>query len=255
MKKGDMLRRLHGKVFDEVNRFSIQDVRIGLGYVGVRTGEDRLGLAALLLNDLPPGCSRMAGAGTFTNAPASRLTEYLVEGKNPLEKALGLAAANAVLHPGADEKEEEDTLSLINLTPQDRVAMVGFFPPLVPKIKATGAALSVIERNPSRTAVLGKKEQEEALKSCTVAIITATTLLNDTLEETLGALGRPRHVALLGPSTPLCLDLFPDTPITHLGGAVALDAHRILQIIGEGGGTPEMRPHLRFINLLKGRDA
>lgn len=255
MKQGDIIRRLHGNVCEEAGRSPIQEVRIGIGYVGVRTGKDRLGLAALLLNDLPPGCSRMAGAGTFTNAPASRLTSYLVEGKNPLEKALGLAAANAVLHPGADEKEEEDSLALMMLTPGDRVAMVGFFPPLVPKIKATGAALAIIERNPSRTAVLGKKEQEDALKSCTVAVITATTLLNDTLEEVLGALDRPRHVALLGPSTPLSMDLFAGTPVTHLGGAVSLNTPRIMQIIGEGGGTPEMRPHLRFVNIIKGRDA
>jgi uncharacterized protein (DUF4213/DUF364 family) len=254
MKKGDILRRLHDQVFDEADRFPVQDVRIGIGYVGVRVWDDRLGLAALLLHDLPPGCSRMAGAGTFMNAPASRLVTLLVEGKNALEKALGLAAANAILRPEVAEKKEEDAIAMMELTPQDRVAMVGFFPPLAPKIEATGAALSVIERDPSRMAVLGKREQKKVLKSCTVAVITATTLLNDTLEETLGALGRPRHVALLGPTTPLCLALFAGTPVTHLGGAVSPYTRKIMQIIGEGGGTPEMRPYLWFVNLLTGRD-
>ncbi len=255
MKKGEILKRLHKKVFDEADMFPIQEVRIGIGYVGVRVLDDRLGLAALLLNELPPGCSRRADAGTLMNAPASRLVTYLVEGKNPLEKALGLAAANAILRPDLAERKEEDTLTLMMLTPQDRVAMVGFFPPLVPKIQATGAALSIIERDPSRMAVVGKREKKNILKTCTVAVITATSLLNDTLEETLGSLGKPRHVAILGPSTPLCMEIFSGTPVTHLGGAVSPYTRKILQIIGEGGGTPEMRPHLWFVNLLKGRDA
>jgi uncharacterized protein (DUF4213/DUF364 family) len=255
MKKGEILKRLHEKVFEEADMFPVQEVRIGIGYVGVRVWDDRLGLAALLLNELPPGCSRRADAGTLMNAPASRLVTYLVEGKNPLEKALGLAAANAILRPDLAERKEEDTLTLMMLTPQDRVAMVGFFPPLVPKIQATGAALSIIERDPSRMAVVGKREKKNILKTCTVAVITATSLLNDTLEETLGSLGKPRHVAILGPSTPLCMEIFSGTPVTHLGGAVSPYTRKIMQIIGEGGGTPEMWPHLWFVNLLKGRDA
>jgi hypothetical protein len=84
MKKGEILKRLTEKVFDEADMFPVQEVRIGIGYVGVRVWDDRLGLAALLLNELQPGCSRLTGAGTFMNAPASRLVTYLVEGKNPL---------------------------------------------------------------------------------------------------------------------------------------------------------------------------
>jgi uncharacterized protein (DUF4213/DUF364 family) len=88
------------------------------------------------------------------------------------------------------------------------------------------------------------------LKECTVAIVTATTLLNDTLEEVLNGLGNPRHVAILGPSTPLLPEIFQGTPVRHLGGAVVRDTRKVMQIISEGGGTPAMRPYLRFVNLL-----
>lgn len=83
-----------------------------------------------------------------------------------------------------------------------------------------------------------------------MAIITATTLLNDTIEEVLNSLGNPRHVAILGPSTPLCPVIFQNTPVTHLGGAVIRDTNKVMQIISEGGGTRAMRPYLRFVNLL-----
>lgn len=250
MRTGELLKRVHDRVLNEAGGIPIQEVRIGISYIGVRIRDDRLGLAALPLHDLPPHCSRFADAGRLVNAPASNLTRFLATGTSPLEKALGLAAANAILRPDLTEKKEEDAAALLNLTPSDRVAMVGLFPPLVRRIKATGASLSVIERNPARMAVMNEKERREILGSCTVAVITATTLINDTLE----ALGAPRHTAILGPSTPLCLEIFEGTAVRHLGGAVAPDPRPVLQVISEGGGTPEMRPHLWFVNLLKEKD-
>ena len=42
---------------------------------------------------------------------------------------------------------------------------------------------------------------------------------------------------------------FEGTPVTHLGGSSILDTRKIMQIISEGGGTPDMRPFLRFIDM------
>jgi uncharacterized protein (DUF4213/DUF364 family) len=128
------------------------------------------------------------------------------------------------------------------LRPGERVAMVGLFRPIIPRIEAKGVRLSVIERDTP------EKERRQVLGACSVAIITATTLLNGTLEEVLNELGRPRHVALIGPSTPLCEEAFRGTPVTHLGGSAVVDTEGVLRVIAAGGGTPEMRPCLRFVN-------
>jgi hypothetical protein len=130
--------------------------------------------------------------------------------------------------------------------------MVGLFSPLVERIRATGAILTVIEKNPERLDLLPPDQKQQALAGCDVAIVTATTLLNHTLEETLAALASPRVVAVIGPSTPLLPAVFSGTPVTHLGGAVVADSTRVLQIISEGGGTPALRPSLRFVNLTIG---
>jgi hypothetical protein len=247
--RGEIARRLFDSVFHRGENAVIEEVRIGLGYVAVRLDDRRMGLAALLLHELPSGCSVFPYAGKLAGSKTPSLLTNLIEGQNPLEKALGLAAANAVLSAAVD-KDERDSLSIMKLVPEDHVAMVGLFTPMVPKIEATGARLTVIERNPARLAVLDKKESSRILRECTVAIITATALLNDTLEEVLDSLGNPRHVAILGPSTPLCPEIFHDTPVNHLGGAVVRDTMKVMQIISEGGGTPAMRPYLRFVNLL-----
>ena len=128
--------------------------------------------------------------------------------------------------------------------------MVGLFSPLVERIRATGAILTVIEKNPQRLELLSAEEKQQALKNCDVAIITATTLLNKTFEETVSALGKPRSVALLGPSTPLVPEIFSDTPVTHLGVAIVDNSERVMKVISEGGGTPALRPYLRFVNLM-----
>jgi uncharacterized protein len=246
---GEIARRLHDIVSHKGENRIVEEVRFGLSYVGVKLDDQCMGLAALLLHELPHGCLVYPEAGTLAGAKAKTLLNNLVEKRNPLERALGLATANAILHAEVCA-DEGDSLSIMKLTPDDRVAMVGLFTPMVPKIEATGAKLSIIERDASRMAVLDKKESDRILKDCTVAIITATTLLNDTLEEMLNGLGNPRHVAVLGPSTPLCPEIFKDTPVNHLGGAVVRDTARIIQIISEGGGTKAMRPHLQFVNRL-----
>jgi len=152
------------------------------------------------------------------------------------------------LCPDAEGKDH-DSIALMKLSSGDRVAMVGYFGPLVQRIRKTGADLHILERDSQRIEDIPDRiEQDKILGGCSVAIITATSILNDTIEEILNGLGSPRHVAILGPSTPLCETAFAHTPVTHLGGSAIRDPRKIMQIISEGGGTPHMRPHLRFID-------
>lgn len=246
---GDISRHIHKCLSDRAGDLQVEEVRIGLGYVGVMLDGDRMGVAAVLRHELAPGCSTIGKAGRLAGSGASELLNLLVAGAHPLERALGLATANALLCPHPDVEEDQDSIALMGLTPGDRVAMVGYFGPLVNRIKKTGAELQIIERDPRRTGEIpDRTERDRILAECSVAIITATSILNGTIEEILNGLGSPRHVTILGPSTPLCEEVFARTPVTHLGGSVIRDPRKVMQIISEGGGTPHMRPHLRFID-------
>jgi uncharacterized protein (DUF4213/DUF364 family) len=249
VRTGEIAGRIYDLSSDMGGGLLVEDVRIGLGYVGVKVAGKGLGLAALLVHELGPGCSKLKMAGTISGSKVSDLLRFLVEGSSPLEKALGLATANALFCPES-LPEEEDAIDLMRLTPEDIIAMVGWFPPLVKRIRERGMNLSVIERDERRFEIPDDATRDKVLEESTVAIITATSIVNDTLEETLRRLGNTRHVALLGPSTPLCEEVFRGTPVNHLGGSVVTDVQRVLQIISEGGGTPEMRPYLRFVNIL-----
>lgn len=238
--RNEIADRLHRHLAEPSRRFAVENVRIGASYVAVVLTGGRIGVAARLKES----------AGTQIEIPRSEicgklaeaLLEDLVSCAGAIERALGLAAANALIHPAVPGREE-DTIGLMKLRAGERVAMVGLFRPIVPRIEATGVRLSVIERDTTQ------KERRQVLADCDVAIVTATTLLNGTLEEVLNELGKPRHVALMGPSTPLCEEIFRGTPVTHLGGSAIVDGEALLQVISRGGGTPDMRPCLRFVNI------
>ena len=85
-----------------------------------------------------------------------RLThcKYLLDGKNNLQRAMGLAIANALIKPVADQTEDREATTYFNLQPGEKVAMVGLFAPLVERIRATGASLTIIEKNPQRLDIL-----------------------------------------------------------------------------------------------------
>ena len=251
LKTGTILKRLYEKLEPAAKNRPIADLRMGLSYVGVKLDNNAAGLAAVLPDTTPRGCTVLSDAGSFVGSDAIDLLNYLVEGKNILHRAIGLAIANALVEPPRDTMEDKEATTYFNLQPGEKVAMVGLFSPLVKRIRDTGAHLTVIEKNPERLELLSLEEKQLALKDCDIVIITATTLLNNTFEETVNSLGTPRTVAIMGPSTPLVPAIFHDTPVTHLGGAVIADSTKVLQIISEGGGTPALRPYLCFVNLIR----
>lgn len=250
LKLGIILKHLYHCLESSAKDRRIADLRIGLSYVGIKLDNGSAGLAAVLPESSARGCTVLKEAGTYVGSPAAETLKYLVDAKDALRRAIGVATANALVLLEKGKTEDREATTYLNLQPGEKVAMVGLFAPLVERIRSTGATLTVVEKNPERLEVLSAEEKQKALKNCDVAIITATTLLNNTFEETIGLLGRPRSVVLMGPSTPLVPEIFKDTPVTHLGGSIVADAAKALQIISEGGGTPALRPYLRFVNLI-----
>ena len=253
MELGTVLKRLYEKLESAAKYYRIADLRIGLSYVGIKLDNGSAGLAAVLPESSARGCTVLKEAGTYVGLSAAETLKYLVDAKDALRRAMGVATANALVLPESGKTEDREATTYLNLQPGEKVVMVGLFAPLVERIRSTGATLTVVEKNPERLEVLSTEEKQKALKDCDVAIITATTLLNNTFEETIGLLDRPRSVVLMGPSTPLAPEVFRDTPVTHLGGSIVVDAAKALRIISEGGGTPALRPYLRFVNVLLNR--
>ena len=181
---------------------------------------------------------------------AAELLAYLTSA-DALERAVGLATANALI--GMREVEntcEGDVLDVLALRHGDRVGMVGYFGPLVPRVESKVASLTVFERGQGWTAGVQPAERAvDLLPSCTVALITSTTLITESLDALLEAAAGCRVVALLGPSTPLLSKAFAGTPVTWLSGTMVTHPMDVLRVVSEGGGTREFSPFSRKVNI------
>ncbi len=229
------------------------DVRIGLGYTAVRLKSGHAGVAWTPGSDAP-GCTHFQGAGTLAGRPASELLSMLADENSSLARAVGLATANALLAASPQPATlKEEVISSLGVTPDDRVVMVGYFAPIISQLKKTGCRLDVVELNPGHGEnTLSPEQAKDAMAGCTIAVITGTTLINGTFDEVTAGLGNPRAAVLLGPSSPLCGDVFSGTKITHVAGSRVKDADAVLRIVSEGGGTMLMKPFLGFETVLAG---
>jgi uncharacterized protein len=234
-------------------RIQAADVRIGLGYTSVRLDNGNIGLAWTASNE-SESCTHMQKAGTLAGRPAEELLamlggrrSLLTGSDNPLERSIGLAAANAIASglPRPDAIKEE-VLDLIDVKGSDHVVMVGFFGPLMPVLKKTGCRLDVLELRDDRPGTISPEEGREPLATCTVAIITATSIVTGTLDGLLAGLGNPRAVVILGPSTFMRPEVFAGTPVTHLAGAWVHTPSAVEKIVSEGGGTMILRQYMDF---------
>jgi uncharacterized protein len=228
----------------------VTDVRIGLGYTAVKLKSGHAGVAWTPRSDAPC-CTHFQGAGTISGQPVEHLLKFLVDEKSDLVRAIGLAVANALLaaFPRPTTSRDE-VISILNITSNDRVAMVGYFGPIVVELKKIGCRLDIVELNPHPGETIAPDQGKEALSVCNVAILTGTSLINGTCDDLLSSLGKSRAAVLLGPSSPLCSDIFVGTKITHVAGSRVRDADAVLRIVSEGGGTMIMKKHLDFETVL-----
>lgn len=236
------LKKDFGPSFEEIE---VKDVRIGLAYTGVLLSESYGGVACTPLYEFS-GCPALGFADTLKGKTADKLLE-LVLSENPLEAAVGVATANALSHMLCDLKPEHFPVSSIDILdlikPEDKVAMVGYFGPLVPRILKITDKLTVLEKREiefPQTMTLPSEKAREILPSSDVIILSASTLANRTFDELLSLRGAAREVVLLGPSAPLYPAPFFSRGITAIMGTRIIDPLTMLTVVSEAGGTKKL---------------
>jgi hypothetical protein len=227
---------------------SVVDVRLGLGYTAVQLDDRRCGLAYTFRRELHEGCGVMSEAGTLAARRASDLAQW-ARSTDLLISAVGLATLNALIDvpPAAIEA---DLLSELRVTSDDVVGMVGYFGPFIAPLRARGKALHIFERRlAGESEVLPESAAAELLPRCHVVILSATTLLNRTLDDLLACCRNAREVAIVGPSTPLLPAVFAPKGVTLLSGVQVVNGERVLRVVSEGGGTRQFGNAVRKLTV------
>lgn len=227
---------------------SVADVRVGLGYTAVQLDDGRCGLAYTFRDEVHQGCCVISAAGTLAGRRASDLADW-ARSPDPVVSAVGLATLNALTDVPPIETGA-DLLTELQVTSNDVIGMVGYFGPLVGPLRSRGKALHVFERRPSgESGVLPEAATADILPQCRVVILSATTLINRTLDDLLVLCRNAREVAILGPSTPLLPAVFAERGVTFLSGVQVVERERVLRVVSEGGGTRQFGRAVRKVTL------
>lgn len=242
-----IIDELIDKALAMANNRKIGDVRAGLGYTCVTLEDGVSGLAHTFRNELGEFCGTLDNAGSLIGMEVVQLIPWVKE-NNLLKAAIGLAAINAVINDPHKEWETGNIMNAFALNESDTFGMVGDFKPILSKVRDMTKNIYVFERNAARgSGMYSEDEIPNYLPKCNVVVVSATSIINHTIDEVMSYCKNAKEVCLVGPSTPLCMDVLNRHNITMLAGTVVKNSELLLQIVSQGGGTMSMKPAIEQV--------
>ncbi len=226
---------VHKAIFEtakeEAKNLLISDIRIGLGYSCVELDDTILGLSYTFAKELNSTSCNVADFGEkIIGKKAIELLKGIFS-YNLLDSALAIACANAILN-----KPQENYFDFLNIIEKNhKVVMVGYFAPLIEKIQKKANSLKIIERD-GRFESLPDYAAFFELKECDIAIISATTLVNKTIDSIL-SFSNAKYNIILGATCTMSSKAFSNTKATHLCGVSVLDKDKIKVLVSLASGT------------------
>ncbi len=228
----------------------VQGVWIGPYWTAVQAGRTT-GLATTLLEAGPTHgehAQHLAGAGRLTALAGRELAECVLS-DFPLERSVGLAALNALLPEPEGRITARNAGELAAEKGAGRtVGVVGWLP-FIPQLRQAAARLEVFEKDPE-TGLALTAARAARLAACDILCITASALLNRTLDGILQAARPDAWKMLVGPSAPLCRETLA-LGFSAVCGTRVTDPGPVVRVIQEGGCFQQIRRTgaVRLLNL------
>ena len=179
----------------------------------------------------------------FVATPPLQLAQlYLSD--HEADRSLGLAAISAITQSVFRQSQyvpdkAGDSLGELDLVSGDHLGMIGYFPSLLRQLKKRGIKTTVIERKEHLQHSEGEIRVTmdiEKLASCNKVLITASTLLNDSLDEVLSYCGEAEKIVMVGPTAGFFPDPLFDRNISVIGGAVLTDVSTAIERLRDEQG-------------------
>jgi len=241
VKAMNICKRLYESMAGRAAETSVKVLSIGLGYTAVSTADGGLGLAFTSFES-KKGCTVVTHEKDYEDGPALDLLP-LITAPNPIHRSMALALVNALNHRRAlalpEDRSNETLFDLLGIGRGTRVAMAGYFGPLIAKLEKRAAVVELFDIG----RLIGDSCMflEKLAHWAEVLIMTSTAILNDTAESLLAAVGPDVRVVMMGPSTPLVADAFTGLPVDVLAGTVPVDPKGIFKAVRHGKGAPALQ--------------
>ena len=230
--------RLFSLFRDKAAKTRVDLLCLGLGYTAVVTTDGGIGIAYTYFAD-KKSCMVLNEAIDYEGRPAIALLEK-IKSESPIERSMALALVNALNYQHALQLPEDENNEIMfeqfKITKGTKVAMVGYFGPLIKRFEQREAALDILDqsRGLGRKADFFKKLKNWA----DVLFLTSTSILNNSTEEILANVHAKVKTLMLGPSTPMVAEAFAHLPVHMLAGTVPLDRENLIKAVRHGMGTP-----------------
>ena len=161
----------------------------------------------------------------------------LFPAEDPAHKAIALGAFNAMSQHLMKQAgllplraDTDASMGSAKPRPGEKVGMVGYFCPLIDKLRARGIEVLVIEKQPGRVDLrpgLTLSENPADLENCDIVLCTAATLINDSLDEILQHCSAAENFSLIGPSGSGLPDILLARGVDAVGGVYFPDQNRL----------------------------
>lgn len=233
-----LLEELYNHFCEKARNTKVECLSIGLRYTAVTTDDGGMGIAFTYMKS-NTCCPAGKGYRDYEGEPAIELLGE-IKSPDPSRRSMALALVNALNYRKANDCPEDATDSIwmdtFNIGQGTRVAMVGFFGPLMHVFKDRGAAVEALDEFQG----VGERNSfnEKLGNWADVLLLTSTSILNDSTEEVLARLAPGVKVVMIGPSTPMVAEAFRHLPVHVLAGTIPIDKERVLKAVRHGMGTP-----------------
>jgi len=242
--------RLYNLFAEKGKKVKVELLSLGLGYTAVTTSDDGIGISYTFF-DHKTSCSLIRDYYNYEGKPAIELLEK-IKSADAVERSMALALINALNYEKTlllpEDRKNKVLFEKFNILKGSRVAMVGYFGPLVKILEEKKVSLEIIDAFRG----LGRKESfyEKLNNWADVLLLTSTSILNNTTEEILENVGKNVKTVMLGPSTPMMKEAFGHLPVHMLGGTVPIEKEKVLQAVRHGIGTRFIHKYSKKAYLL-----
>ena len=201
------------------------------------------GLYYAWLGESQRGMSNRYRQQEFIGKPALELVT-LYESNDEADCSIGLAAISAITQclynrAGYTLKQAGNTMGNLEFLAGDHIGMVGYFPSLVRRLREQGIRLTVIEKKEKfreSGSLVNVTPEPGPLRACNKVIITASTLLNDSIDTILEFTAESKQTVVVGPTAGFFPDPLFARGVTALGGTAIVRPDVLIERLGRDQG-------------------
>ena len=251
---GETIAAIRGILGLELDRLEVERVVVGLFFTGVKLSNGCAGTSATPIKTIPEAacCPSSVMAMPFPRKLRGRRAAELAAealSDHGIRRAVGIATINALAdccwrrrpHPDVELRQGVDAFDATEIRQGDNVVVVGAFVPFLKELKRRGHSFLVLEQDPATLKpdelpfFRPAEQAPQILPQADVALITGSTLVNNTLEELLALTRREARVTVVGPTVGMLPGAFLDRGADVLGCVQITEPDDFLELLAEGG--------------------